>query len=90
MLFKIIGVFTEAHAFMRNSKIKASAVEGARVVRLMQAMNICASRKRRKAYKTDSNHNNPFAPNLLKQDFTADAPNKKWMTDMTFIETQEG
>jgi len=61
-----------------------------RVVRLMQAMNICASRKRRKAHKTDSNHSNPFAPNLLEQDFTADAPNKKWMTDMTFIETQEG
>jgi putative transposase len=56
-----------------------------RIVRLMQALGICASRKRKKAHKTDSNHNDPFAPNLLEQDFTADAPNKKWMTDMTFI-----
>jgi len=61
-----------------------------RVVRLMQALHICASRKRKKAHKTESHHNTPFAPNLLEQDFTADAPNTKWMTDMTFIETQEG
>ena len=61
-----------------------------RIVCLMQALDICASRKRKKAHKTDSNQNDPFAPNLLEQDFTADATNKKWMTDMTFIETQEG
>ena len=59
-------------------------------MRLMQALQLCASRKRKKAHKTESNHNEPFAPNLLEQDCTADMPNKKWMTDMTFIETQEG
>ncbi len=61
-----------------------------RIVRLMQALQISALRKRRKANKTESDQNDPFAPNLLKRNFTADAPNKKWMTDMTFIETQEG
>ena len=61
-----------------------------RIVRLMQSLQISATRKRRKAQKTDSNHHDPFAPNLLQRDFTADAPNKKWMTDMTFIETREG
>ena len=35
----------------------------------------------KKAKKTDSNHNSPIAPNLLERDFTADAPNKKWMTE---------
>ena len=39
---------------------------------------------------TDSNHTNPVAANLLERDFTADAPNKKWVADITFIETQEG
>jgi putative transposase len=61
-----------------------------RIVRLMQALQISAMRKRRKAHKTEGDQKDPFAPNLLKQNFTADAPNKKWMTDMTFIETQEG
>jgi transposase InsO family protein len=38
---------------------------------------------------TDSNHNNPVAPNLLKRDFTADAPNTKWVADITGIGTAE-
>jgi putative transposase len=39
---------------------------------------------------TDSNHTNPVAPNLLRRDFTADAPNTKWVADITGIETGEG
>jgi Transposase and inactivated derivatives len=30
------------------------------------------------------------APNLLEQDFTADAPDKKWMSDFTYLEIREG
>jgi transposase InsO family protein len=60
------------------------------IIRLMQALQISALRKRRNAHKTESDQNNLFAPNLLKRNFTADAPNTKWMTDMTFVETQEG
>jgi len=47
-------------------------------------------KKQRKVRTTNSNHSFPVAPNLLEQDFTTDAPNKKWLTDFTFIETQEG
>ncbi len=61
-----------------------------RIVRLMREKDISAGRKRRKARTTDSSHDSPIAPNLLKRDFTADAPNKKWLTDMTFIATREG
>ncbi len=32
---------------------------------------------------TDSNQSNPVAPNLLNRDFTADAPNTKWVADIT-------
>ncbi|HEY6410810.1 MAG TPA: DDE-type integrase/transposase/recombinase [Ktedonobacteraceae bacterium] len=39
---------------------------------------------------TDSNHSNPVAPNLLNREFTASAPNTKWVTDITAIETAEG
>jgi putative transposase len=61
-----------------------------RIARLMREKSISAGRKRRKARTTDSSHDSPIAPNLLKRDFTADAPNKKWLTDMTFIATREG
>jgi transposase InsO family protein len=56
----------------------------------MREKQISAKSTRRTAKKTNSEHDFPLAPNLLKRDFTADAPNKKWMTDMTFIPTGEG
>lgn len=61
-----------------------------RVARLMQENQWSAVKKRRKVRTTNSNHLFPVASNLLKQDFTASAPNKKWVTDFTFIETREG
>ena len=39
---------------------------------------------------TNSNHTLPFAPNLLNQDFTATQPNQKWVSDLTYIGTDEG
>jgi transposase InsO family protein len=61
-----------------------------RVARLMQEKGISAGRKRRKVQTTNSNHPFPIASNLLKRDFTADAPNKKWVADITYIATREG
>ena len=61
-----------------------------RVARLMRERGISAKAKRRKMKTTDSQHNNPVAPNLLKRDFTADAPNTKWVADITGIGTAEG
>lgn len=45
-----------------------------------------------KKYKatTNSNHNMPVAPNRLNRDFTATALNKKWLSDITYIATDEG
>jgi putative transposase len=75
-----------------HAELKAQGIRCGRkrIARLMREQNISARRKRRQAKKTDSNHSSPIAPNLLERDFTADAPNKKWMTDMTFIATSEG
>ena len=39
---------------------------------------------------TNSNHKLPVAPNLLNQNFNAAKPNKKWVTDITYIWTDEG
>lgn len=61
-----------------------------RIVRLMQQQHMMAKRSRRKAHKTESTHAFPVAPHLLKRDCTADAPNQKWMTDMTCVATSEG
>jgi putative transposase len=61
-----------------------------RVSRLMRERGINAKPKRRKMKTTDSNHSNPVALNRLARDFTADAPNTKWVADITGIPTTEG
>jgi putative transposase len=61
-----------------------------RVARLMQEHGLSARKKKHKPRTTDSNHDLPIAPNLLAQDFTADAPDTKWMSDFTYLETREG
>jgi transposase InsO family protein len=39
---------------------------------------------------TDSKHALPVAPNRLNRDFSADAPNQKWVSDITYLWTDEG
>ncbi len=39
---------------------------------------------------TNSNHSLPVAENLLKQNFTAQRPNRVWTCDITYIGTDEG
>jgi len=45
-----------------------------------------------KKYKatTNSKHNLPVAENLLNREFTAILPNTKWVSDITYIDTDEG
>ena len=47
-------------------------------------------RPKRRVHSTDSRHHRPVAPNLLKRDFSADAPNEKWVGDIVGIWTDEG
>ena len=49
----------------------------------------CKQVKRFKA-TTDSRHSLPVAPNLLEQRFEAEAPNQVWVSDLTYIPTEEG
>ncbi len=48
--------------------------------------------KQTKKYKatTDSAHNLPVADNLLNQEFKVESPNKVWLSDITYISTEEG
>jgi putative transposase len=45
-----------------------------------------------KKYKatTNSKHNLPVAENILNREFNADRPNQKWVSDITYIPTDEG
>ena len=66
------------------------AVGHNRVARLMQAGKLRARAARKYKATANSNHSLPVAPNLLDQDFTATAPNQKYVSDITYIATDEG
>lgn len=62
-----------------------------RVARLMRLHGIQGcQRHRRHPITTHSCHTYPVAANILHRDFTADAPNRKWLGDISYIVTHEG
>ena len=54
-----------------------------RVIRLMQEDGLQARTPKRFVCTTDSNHALPIAANLLNREFTAGAPNQRWVGDTT-------
>lgn len=54
-----------------------------RVARLMRKAGIEAKMKKRFKVTTKANPKAKAAPNLLKQDFTAEAPNQRWVADFS-------
>jgi len=61
-----------------------------RIGRLMIAAGLTCKTKRKFKVTTDSNHNRPVAPNLLKRQFHVAAPNRYWVGDITYIPTKAG
>ena len=54
-----------------------------RVAKIMQKLGLRAKAAKKFKATTNSNHKLPVAPNLLKQNFTADKPNEKWVSDIS-------
>ena len=61
-----------------------------RVARRMRALGLRAIQAQKFKVTTDSNHSKPVAPDLIEQDFSATSPNEKWVSDISYIWTDEG
>jgi putative transposase len=61
-----------------------------RVARLMRRAGLAARRRRAFRVTTQSRHTRPVAPNRLARHFTAPAPDRVWVTDITYLATGEG
>jgi transposase InsO family protein len=61
-----------------------------RVARIMRSHGWRAKAAKKYKATTNSNHSLPVAPNRLEQNFTADGPDQKWVSDITYIWTEEG
>jgi transposase InsO family protein len=61
-----------------------------RIARLMREQGITGELPKRFKRTTDSKHCFPVANNILDRKFEADAPDKAWVADITYVRTWEG
>lgn len=61
-----------------------------RVANIMHDNGIYAKTKKKFKRTTDSQHGEDVAPDLLEREFTVEAPDKVYVTDITYIRTLEG
>ena len=74
-----VHIWLERNGIYRNPKT---------VLRVMSKYNLL-SVVRRKKYRNYGEYLHRY-PNLLNRDFTAERPNQKWVTDISYIKTKQG
>ena len=84
------GVFGSRKITSILNKRHSKPINHKKVERIMSEN--CLKSRVTKAYvsTTDSDHNEPIAPNLLKRDFKATAPDQKFVSDTTEKDTKQG
>jgi putative transposase len=95
LLEKIREIHKRSHGIYGYPNItkeleKHGAPSKNRVYRLMRKNGIKSKTVRKFKATTDSNHSLPVAENLLNREFTAEKPNQKWVSDITYVATDEG
>ena len=74
----------------KRLKSEGECVGKNRVASIMKANGWRAKAAKKYKATTNSNHKLPVATNLLQQNFSAIKPNEKWVSDITYIWTDEG
>ena len=77
--YRRVHIWLERNGIYRNPKT---------VLRVMQKYGLL-SVIRRKKYRNYGEHLHKY-PNLLNRDFSAERPNQKWVTDISYIHTKQG
>lgn len=93
----IHGIFDESRGIYGVPRVHQTLLQRGepcghnRVARLMRQAGLRSKTKRRFRVKTtNSKHGNPIAPDHLDRDFWASAANQVWVSDITYIPTDEG
>jgi transposase InsO family protein len=61
-----------------------------RVERAMRSLGLCARERRRFRVTTAAHPDHEKAPNTLNREFSATQPNQRWVTDISYVWTDEG
>jgi len=72
--------YRRIHAVLRNESVTVSEKV---VRRLMKQDRLTVKSVRKRKYNSYKGEITPAVPNEIKRDFHADAPNQKWLTDIT-------
>jgi transposase InsO family protein len=92
----IRAVFTESGEtygsprVLRGLKARDIRTSKRRVERARSGMGLTPPVPRRQTKTTIRDASHPVAPNELARDFTATRPNERWVTDITYVWTDEG
>ena len=93
---KITEIYAESDGVYGSRKVRDELLDLGfcagrhRIARLMRGLGLKGCPKKRYRVTTNSNHRFRIAPNHLDRAFTAEAPNQRWVADITYIRTQEG
>jgi transposase InsO family protein len=93
---KIKEIFKKSKETYGTRRIRKSLVilkvkvSRRRVGKIMKRLGIVPKRKRKYQSTTDSKHPFPVHPNLLSRNFNVSEPNRVWVSDITYVPTDEG
>ncbi len=85
----VTGIFEKNHGRYGHRRIRIEllkqgwTVAKKTVLKLMRSLWLVCKVRSRKRYSSYQGQQGVVAPNLLKRQFDADAPNQKWVTDVT-------
>lgn len=85
----VTSIFEKSHARYGHRRVhielvkKGWTVAKKTVLKLMRLLRLVCKVRRKKRYNSYQGEQGIVAPNLLKRQFEADAPNEKWVTDVT-------
>jgi transposase InsO family protein len=97
LVLKIKAAFKRSRDTYGSPRVHAALVASGctvglnRVARLMRENEL--SVRPRRGFRCTTTQRDPahqVAPNVLERDFSASQPNEKWVTDVTFVPTDEG
>lgn len=85
----VTEIFTTNHGRYGHRRIHSEltrqgwAVAKKTVLKLMRSLQLICKVRRKKRYNSYQGEQGTIAPNLLNRKFDTDAPNQKWVTDVT-------
>jgi len=96
LLGRIQAIYARSHGIYESRRITVALRNAGqfygknRVARIMRLASIASRIKRKFRTTTNSRHSLTKADNLVKQNFSAEKPNRLWVSDITYIWTKEG